>query len=129
MSTYNHNGWVQDSTLSGTSTTSITGYSGTISGNSGLWTNPNSTDITTTSSDFPVLTFRNNNNNMSKQVKVAVFTVERNDKNEVKSSKFVKEFWVEQKNGGSVILAAAKQLDKDYDPDTTVVREILSITF
>jgi len=66
---------------------------------------------------------------MSKQVKVAVFTVERNDKNEVKSSKFVKEFWVEQKNGGSVILAAAKQLDKDYDPDTTVVREILSITF
>jgi len=66
---------------------------------------------------------------MSKQVKVAVFTVERNDKNEVKSSKFVKEFWVEQKNGGSVILAAPKQLDKDYDPDTTVVREILSITF
>jgi hypothetical protein len=70
-----------------------------------------------------------NSNNMNKQVKVAVFTVERNDKNEVISSKFVKEFWVENKNGSSIVLAAAKQLDKDYDPDTTIIREILSVTF
>ena len=70
-----------------------------------------------------------NSNNMNRQVKVAVFTVERNDKNEVKSSKFVKDFWVEVKNGGSVVLAAAKQLDKDFDPDTTVVREIYSVSF
>jgi hypothetical protein len=66
---------------------------------------------------------------MNKQVKVAVFTVERNDKNEVISSTFVKEFWVENKNGSSIILAAAKQLDKDYDPDTTIIREIFSVTF
>jgi hypothetical protein len=65
-----------------------------------------------------------NLNNMSKQVKVAVFTVKRNDKNQIISSKFVKEFWVEQKNGSSIVLAAAKQLDKDFDPDTTVIREI-----
>jgi hypothetical protein len=70
-----------------------------------------------------------NSNNMNKQVKVAVFTVERNDKNEVISSTFVKEFWVENKNGSSIILAAAKQLDKDYDPDTTIIREIFSVTF
>ena len=65
-----------------------------------------------------------NLNNMSKQVKVAVFTVERNDKNEIVSSTFVKEFWVENKNGSSIVLAASKQLDKDFDPDTTVIREI-----
>ena len=68
-------------------------------------------------------------NNMNKQVKVAVFTVERNEDNKVTSSKFVKEFWVENKNGSSIVLAAAKQLDKDYDPDTTIIREITSITF
>ena len=133
MATSILDGWAQNKTPfntsadSGNSTTSLTGYSGTISGNTSLWTNPNGTEIKIKSSDSPVLTFKNNN--MSQQVKVAVFTVERNDKNEVKSSKFVKEFWVEQKNGGSVVLAAAKQLDKDYDPYTTVVREILTVTF
>ena len=55
--------------------------------------------------------------------------VQRNDKNEVKSSKFVKEFWVEVKNGSSIVLAASKQLDKDFDPETTVIREILTVSF
>jgi hypothetical protein len=95
------------------------GYSEMINGGIGLYTNTNNTVLTTTLSQAIT-----NSNNMVKQTKVAVFTVERNDKNEVKSSKFVKEFWVEVKNGGSVVLAAAKQLDKDYDPDTTVIREI-----
>lgn len=105
-------------------TSTTAGYSGTVNGHSGLWSNPNNTTITTTSSNYSLSTAITNLNNMSKQVKVAVFTVERNDKNEVKSSKFVKEFWVEVKNGGSVVLAAARQLDRDYDPDTTVIREI-----
>jgi len=70
-----------------------------------------------------------NQNNMVKQVKVAVFTVERNDKNQVTSTKFVNELWVEVKNGTSLDLAVAKQLDKDFDPSNTVVREITSITF
>jgi hypothetical protein len=105
---------------SGTSVTTVTDGSGlTISGNSTI-NYPNNLGLSTAIT---------NSNNMSKQVKVAVFTVERNDKNEVKSSKFVKEFWVEQKNGGSVVLAAAKQLDKDFDPDTTVIREIQVVQF
>jgi hypothetical protein len=66
---------------------------------------------------------------MSKQVKVAVFTVERNKDNKVTSSKFVKELWVEVKNGASLELSVAKQLDKDFDPSTTVIREIYSFTF
>ncbi len=69
------------------------------------------------------------NNMKTKQVKVAVFTVTRNDKSEVVSSTFVKELWVEVKNGASLELSVAKQLDKDFDPTTTVVREIYSFTF
>jgi hypothetical protein len=95
---------------SGTST--INGYSGcTIS-------NPSA-----------ILTVSNLNNMRTKQVKVAVFTVERNDKNEVTSSKFVKELWVEVKNGASLELVVAKELDKDFDPANIIIREINSFSF
>jgi len=97
-------------TASGTST--INGYSGcTIS-------NPSA-----------ILTVSNSNNMRTKQVKVAVFTVERNDKNEVTSSKFVKELWVEVKNGASLELVVAKELDKDFDPANTIIREINLFSF
>jgi hypothetical protein len=99
----------------------IDGYSGTTittAGNVSLGcTNPSS-----------ILTV-SNSNNMNKQVKVAVFTVERNEDNRVISSKLVKELWVEQKNGSSIELAVAKQLDKDFDPEITVIKEIYSLTF
>jgi hypothetical protein len=106
----------------GYTVTTTPGWATPINGGSGL-SFSNGSDYTSLSQAI------SNSNNMNKQVKVAVFTVERNDKNEVISSTFVKEFWVENKNGSSVILAAAKQLDKDYDPDTTIIREIFSVTF
>lgn len=93
-----------------------------LNGGSGL-TYSNGSDYNSIS------TLTTNPNNMVKQVKVAVFTVKRNDKNEIISSEFIKEFWVENKNGGSIVLAAAKHLDMDFDPDTTVIKEIYSITF
>lgn len=130
-----NNSWLG---TTGTATLANTGYSGNINGYSG-------TSITTVT-DGSGLTLQGNStinylnnlglsqavtntNNMSYQVKVAVFTVERNDKNQVISSKFVKEFWVENKAGASVVLAASKQLDKDFDPDTTVIREVQVINF
>lgn len=70
-----------------------------------------------------------NSNNMNTQSFVAVFTVERNEDNKVISSKFVKELWVEQKPGTSLELAVAKQLDKDFDPETTVIKTIYTVTF
>jgi hypothetical protein len=114
---------------SNASTTLTTNCNGTVNtysdGNWSIPLNGGSGTIFSNGSNYNSLsTLTTNSNNMVRQTKVAVFTVERNDKNEVKSSKFVKEFWVEVKNGGSVVLAAAKQLDKDYDPDTTVIREI-----
>jgi hypothetical protein len=110
------------SLLATSGTATINGYSGTtINGNCGTTISGNSTLNT-----FSSLTVQNMR---TKQVKVAVFTVERNDKNEVTSSKFVKELWVEVKNGASLELVVAKELDKDFDPANTIIREINSFSF
>ena len=77
-----------------------------------------------------ILTISNSNNMTSRQVKVAVFTITRDvDTNEITSTKFVKELWVEKKNGTSIDLIVAKQLDADFDPETTVVKELFTISF
>lgn len=71
-----------------------------------------------------------NENMNTKQVKVAVFTITRDvDTNEINSTKFVKELWVERKNGASIDLIVAKQLDVDFDPETTVIKELFTISF
>jgi hypothetical protein len=111
--------------LAAANTSTINGYSGcTISTGTTLNTNLNGTDnIYLTDYTF------NPNKMRTKQVKVAVFTVQRNDKNEITSSKFVKELWVEVKNGASLELVVAKELDKDFVPANTIIREINLITF
>jgi hypothetical protein len=77
-----------------------------------------------------ILTISNLNNMTSRQVKAAVFTITRDvDTNEITSTKFVKELWVEKKNGTSIDLIVAKQLDADFDPETTVVKELFTISF
>ena len=121
----------ETTTISGTTSTAIlSGYSGTygnslatpLNGGSGL-SYSNGSDYTTLAQAI------SNSNNMNKQVKVAVFTVERNEDNKVTSSKFVKEIWVEVKNGASLELSVAKHLDKDFDPSTTVIKEVSTFTF
>jgi len=37
--------------------------------------------------------------------------------------------WVEKKNGTSIDLIVAKQLDADFDPETTVIKELFTISF
>lgn len=70
------------------------------------------------------------NNMRPTQVKVAVFTITRDeDTNEINSSTFLKEFWVEQKNGVSIDLIVAKQLDKDFDPEFTVIKVLSTVSF
>ena len=114
-----------NSLLATSGTSTINGYSGcTISTGTTLNTNLNGTNNTYLT-DY---TF-NSNNMRTRQVKAAVFTIKRNDKNEVVSSKFVKELWVEIKNGASLDLAVAKELKGDFDPETTVVREIYTVSF
>jgi len=120
--------------LSNASTTLTTNCNGTVNTyHDGNWTMPltGGSGLTySNGSDYTLLSQAIiNSNNMNRQTKVAVFTVERNDKNQVVSSKFVKELWVEIKNGASLELSVAKQLDKDFDPSTTIIKEIFSVTF
>jgi hypothetical protein len=115
-------------------------YSGTIGTiSTGTTLGHSGTSINTIADGYSGLTLSGNStinfsnqiqNNMTpKQVHVAVFTVERNDSNEINSTKFVKELWVEQKNGTSLDLIVAKELKGDFDPETTVVRVLYTVTF
>jgi hypothetical protein len=109
-------------TASGTST--INGYSGctisNLNGTVGMGiTNPSA-----------ILTVSNSNNMTPKQVHVAVFTIHRDsDTNEINGTRFIKELWVEQKNGTSIDLIVAKHLDKDFDPETTIIKVLSTVSF
>jgi len=123
-------------------TTSTLGYSGTINGgysgnintigtqvNPGLTLQGNSTinysNILGISPPPP-----NSKSMTPKQVNVAVFTITRDaDTNEINSTKFVKELWIEQKNGASIELLVAKQLDKDFDPEFTIIKVLSTVQF
>ena len=124
-----------------TGTSTINGYSGTTittNGTVGLGCINPSTRLEVT----PGLTLQGNstinyshsnltpNSMRPTQAKVAVFTITRDsDTNEINSTKFVKELWVEQKNGASIDLIVAKQLDKDFDPETTIIKVLSTVSF
>lgn len=74
------------------------------------------------------LTLNNNTNSMNQQVMVAVFQVERNKHNEIKSSTFIDQFWIEKKPGISIDFAVAKKLDGEYEADEIVIKEIYTVT-
>ena len=106
----------------GTSTTTITdGLGLTLSGNS---TNNYSNNLGQSVAVTPV------NKMTPKQVNVAVFTIKRDAvTNEINSTKFWKELWIEQKNGTSIDLLVAKQLDKDFDPEFTIIKVLSTVSF
>jgi hypothetical protein len=72
-----------------------------------------------------------NNSNMISQVKVAVFKVKRSEEtDQIVSTKFLQEMWVEVKPNTNLNLLVAAKLDlKELDPETLVVRELLTCTF
>jgi hypothetical protein len=128
------------------STTNIsTGYSGTsitTNGTVGMGCSNPSERLTVSGTTItPGLTLQGNStinystnqfqNNMTpRQVNVAVFTITRDaDTNEINGTKFVKQLWVEQKNGASIDLIVAKELDKDFDPETTVIKVLTTVSF
>jgi hypothetical protein len=66
---------------------------------------------------------------MNRQHKIVVFTVKRNEKNEIISSKFYKEGWIEVNGDQSINLIAAKQFDIPVDLfDSIVVKKINEVT-
>jgi hypothetical protein len=121
------NNWLTNNPCSiTTSGTTTLGYSGTsintiADGYSGLTLSGNST-----------LNYSHQiqNSMTPKQVHVAVFTITRDsDTNEINSTKFLKELWLEQKNGTSIDLLVAKQLDKNFDPETTIIKVLSTVSF
>jgi hypothetical protein len=117
----------------GTGTTTGTttlGYSGTSISNGITFLGPTDTFLGLTGTNLITIPSISTENMTLNQVKVAVFTITRDvDTNEITSTKFVKELWVEKKNGTSIDLIIAKQLDADFDPETTVVKELSTIIF
>lgn len=64
------------------------------------------------------------------QTKVAVFEIIRNDKNEITDTKFIKELWVQAKNGSSIDFQVAKDAEiSKYDPQSISIRIIHTIIF
>ena len=132
-----------------TGTSTINGYSGTtgyhqsvlntpLTGTVGMGNINPSTRLEVTSgltlSGNSTINYSHSNltpNNMRPtQVKVAVFTITRDsDTNEINGTTFLKELWVEQKNGASIDLIVAKQLDKDFDPETTIIKVLSTVSF
>ena len=117
--------------------TTTNGYSGTVS--SGTTLGYSGTSITTIT-DGSGLTLQGNStlnysnqiqNSMTpKQVNVAVFTITRDvDTNEINSTKFLKQLWIEQKNGTSIDLLVAKQLGNDFDPELTIIKILSTVSF
>jgi len=74
------------------------------------------------------LILNNNISSMNQQVKIAVFKVTRNKHNEIKSSEFIDEFWIERKSGISIDYAVAKKLGYKYEADEIVIKEIFTVT-
>lgn len=130
---------------SGTATLVNSGYSGNINNLNSTGVNNSNTNSTITiagtgtnsgvvlqgNSTIRYSSLNLTENNMRPtQVKVAVFTITRDeDTNEINSSTFLKEFWVEQKNGVSIDLIVAKQLDKDFDPEFTIIKVLSTVSF
>jgi hypothetical protein len=121
---------------SGTLTTGL-GITGTTT--IGTTTSPSYlTDFRISSNDYNTYSgtitvsnnYMENNSTQPQQVKVVVFELEYNDDLKVTSTKFIDEFWVEQKPKADLKLAVAKKLvNKDVDLDKIVIRELFRASF
>jgi hypothetical protein len=102
---------------------SLTSGTGTITSGTTTTGAYNATPITTQ------LTLSNNMNKVQNQF-VAIFKIERNDKNEITSAKFIKEMWIETKNGSSVDFEVARDPEiSKYKADEITIRTIYTVTF
>ena len=70
------------------------------------------------------------NNSSIMQNKVAVFKVTRDENQKITSTKFIKELWIESKNGSSVDFEVAKDPEiSNYKADEIIIRNVYTLTF
>jgi hypothetical protein len=92
-----------------------------------------SSDITaspnTVSFNTPI-TFTQSTSKQIMQNKVAIFKVTRDEFETITKTEFIKELWVETKNGQSVDFQVARDKDlADYEMSDLSIRTIFSLTF
>lgn len=87
------------------------------------------TSISTGTTLISPSTFLTNNNNIM-QNKVAVFKVTRDENQKITSTKFIKELWIESKNGSSVDFEVAKDSEiNKFEANEIVIKAIHTVTF
>ena len=101
---------------------------------SGLTTsiNPWLTDGIYTVPGTGTYTIQTNTIQMNKvqQNKVAVFKIARNEDNEITSAEFIKEMWVETKNGSSVDFEVARDTELGkYKASDLAIKTLQTLTF
>jgi hypothetical protein len=70
------------------------------------------------------------NNNNIMQSKVAVFKVTRDENQKITSTKFIKELWIESKNGSSIDFEVAKDPEiSKFEASEIVIKNVYSVTF
>ncbi len=85
--------------------------------------------ITYDNTSLSSLTLSNNMNKVQNQF-VAIFKIERNDKNEITSAKFIKEMWIETKNGSSVDFEVARDPEiSKYKAEEIAIKTIYTVSF
>jgi len=111
--------WVNTDALLGTSTGTTYSSSGT------LHASPN----TTISFGTPI-TFKQSTSKQIMQNKVAVFQIIRDENDKIIKTEFIKELWVETKNGQSVDFQVARDKDlAEYEMSDLSIRTISTVTF
>ena len=76
------------------------------------------------------INFTQSTTNQIMQNKVAVFKVTRDKDQKITKTEFIKELWVETKNGQSVDFQVARDKDlADYEMADLSIRTILTVTF
>jgi hypothetical protein len=119
----------------------------TTSTAAGLWVNPPAlgtstgtgylSSVTIPASPNNIVSFTNpinfSSNSTSKQImqnKVAVFKIVRDEDEKIIKTEFIKELWVETKNGQSVDFQVARDKDlAEYEMSDLSIRTIYSVTF
>ena len=112
-----------------TTTSTPIGYVDNTTINPG-WLPTPYTDGTTLISTGTTLTLNSNNMNKVQQTKVAVFKIARNEDNEITSAEFIKEMWVETKNGSSVDFEVARNTELGkYKASDLAIKTLQTLTF
>jgi hypothetical protein len=108
---------------------------GTLSGSPGTYLtdfrfSSGTTATTSTVSLSNPINFTQSTSKQIMQNKVAVFKVTRDKDDKITKTEFIKELWVETKNGQSVDFQVARDKDlAEYEMSDLSIRTIYSVTF